>query len=206
MGIDIDEAKVKRNEFGMWLEWTLATAAGMLLGFLPAYFISSELDLGLLLVILPLWTGFLVGLFQWITLRGFMARPADWIWTHCAAWSAGFAIGLLVIQFARNSPAWVAFSYLLFGLIVAILQWPLLRREVPNIIPWIVANVLGWALGFYLSQVALNLLFPGQEISQAFSTAFISTLSGLIAGAITGAALVWIVRQPEWQDFVEGGA
>jgi hypothetical protein len=206
MGIDIDEAKVHRNEFGMWLGWTLATAAGMLLGFLPALLISSLLDLGLMRVILPLWTGLLVGLFQWVSLRGFMARPADWIWTDCAAWSAGFAFGLLIIQFVANNPAGVAFSYLLFGLIIAILQWPLLRREVPNIIPWIVANVLGWALAFYLSQALFNLLFSGQEISQALSTAFITTLSGLIAGGITGAALVWIVRQPERREFVEGGA
>jgi hypothetical protein len=206
MSIDIDEAKVHRNEFGMWLGWTLATAAGMLLGFLPALLISSLLDLGLLRVVLPLWTGFLVGLFQWLSLRGFLIRSADWIWIDGAAWSAGFAFGLIIIQFFADSPAGIAFSYLMFGLIVAILQWPLLRREVPDIIPWIVANVLGWGLAFYLSQIILNLLFSGQEISQAFSTAFIATLSGLIAGGITGAALVWIVRQPERREYIEGGA
>ena len=34
MTIDLDEAKVERNEFGLWLGWTLATAGGMLVGFL----------------------------------------------------------------------------------------------------------------------------------------------------------------------------
>ena len=28
MTIDIDEARVKRNEFGLWLAWTMATALG----------------------------------------------------------------------------------------------------------------------------------------------------------------------------------
>jgi hypothetical protein len=32
--IDIDEAKVARNEFGLWLGWTVATAIGMLIGYL----------------------------------------------------------------------------------------------------------------------------------------------------------------------------
>ena len=47
MTIDIDEAKVERNEFGLWLGWTLATAGGMLIGFLPSIFLVNVLDLGL---------------------------------------------------------------------------------------------------------------------------------------------------------------
>ena len=32
MSIDIDEAKVERNEVGLWLAWTAATTLGMLIG------------------------------------------------------------------------------------------------------------------------------------------------------------------------------
>ena len=42
MAIDINEARVARNEFGMWLEWTLATAFGMLLGFLPTIILEGK--------------------------------------------------------------------------------------------------------------------------------------------------------------------
>ena len=61
MAIDLNEAKVARNEFGMWLEWTLATALGMLLGFLPSIVLVNLLDLALARIIVPLWAGFLIG-------------------------------------------------------------------------------------------------------------------------------------------------
>ena len=56
-GIDIDEAKVARNEFGLWLGWTLATALGMLLGFLPSLILINYLDLQWARVIVPLLAG-----------------------------------------------------------------------------------------------------------------------------------------------------
>jgi hypothetical protein len=43
----------------------------------------------------------------------------------------------------------------------------------------------------------LNLIFNDPAIAPAASTSVISTVTGLVAGAITGLALVWIVRQPE---------
>ena len=43
MSIDIDEAKVKRNEFGLWIAWTLATTLGMLVGYLSHRRVSRVL-------------------------------------------------------------------------------------------------------------------------------------------------------------------
>ena len=57
MTIDIDETKVKRNEFGLWLAWTLATALGMLIGYLPLAFLVGSLDLGVARVIVPITVG-----------------------------------------------------------------------------------------------------------------------------------------------------
>jgi hypothetical protein len=72
-----------------------------------------------------------------------------------------------------------------------------LRREIPNALPWVAASVAGWALGAFASQAILNALASRSEISQAISSLVISGITGLVAGAITGLALVWIVRQPE---------
>jgi hypothetical protein len=79
MTVDIDEAKVNRNEIGLWLAWTLATALGMLIGYLPLALVIGSLDLGLARVIVPIITGLLLGLAQWLVLRPYVAQSYDWI-------------------------------------------------------------------------------------------------------------------------------
>ena len=197
MTIDINESKVARNEFGMWLEWTLATAFGMLLGFLPSLVLVNIMDLGFARLIVPLFAGFLIGLAQWVVLRKYVNEVSDWILAAGASWAIGYALGLFIINGLTGTGLDGFFGYVLFGVIVALVQWPLLRREIPNVWMWILANVVGWTAGFYLSQVSLDLLFDGPSIAPIASTSVISGVSGLVAGAITGIALIWIVRQPE---------
>ena len=197
MTIDINESKVARNEVGMWLEWTLATAFGMLLGFLPSIVLVNIMDLALARVIVPLFAGFLVGLAQWFVLRKYVNGVSDWIWAAGASWAVGYALGLLIINGLTGTGLDGFIGYILFGAIVALVQWPILRREIPNVWMWIVANVIGWTAGFFLSQFALDLFFNSPTIDPVASTSVISGVSGLVAGAITGIALILIVRQPE---------
>ena len=197
MSIDIDEAKVARNEFGLWLAWTLATTFGMLVGFLLSIPLVNVLDLQWARVIVPLLAGFLIGLSQWAVLRNYLTNVSDWIWAGGTSWAVGYALGLFLINSLTATGLSGFLGYVLFGFIVAIVQWPLLRREIPSVWAWILANVLGWTAGFYLSQVSLDLFFNDPAIAPVASTSFISTVSGLVAGAITGLALIWIVRQPE---------
>src|SRR4029453_1907985 len=79
MSIDIDEAKVKRNEFRLWLAWALATTLGMLIGYLPLAFVVGSLDLGIARVIVPIITGILLGLAQWLVLLPYRSNSYDWI-------------------------------------------------------------------------------------------------------------------------------
>jgi hypothetical protein len=198
MSVDIDEAKLAGNEAALWIGWTLATAAGMLVGFLPFLLFMQILDLAMARLVFPIWAGLLVGLFQWFVLRRYISQCGDWIWNGVAGWALGFALGLIVIQIFSVSFVGALIGYLLFGLIVAVIQWPVLHREIPNVIPWVLASVFGWALGALAGQGVLNLIVPpGEPISQTLSTFVIAVVTGLVAGAITGAALVYIVRQPE---------
>jgi hypothetical protein len=196
MALDIDEAKLARNESGLWLSWTAATAAAMLLGFLPIVLLINFVDYWVLRILVPLWAGFLVGLFQWFALRGFLTESVDWVLQDGAGWALGFAVGLAVIEALSGSLLGAVIGYLLFGVIIAIAQWPALHREIPNVIPWIAASVLGWALGAFLSFVLVNALFSttANLTLTAITTALVT---GLVAGGITGLALVYIARQPE---------
>lgn len=197
MTIDISEAKVVRNGPGLWLGWTLATALGMLLGHLPLVPFIGDLDLGLARVIAPLFAGVLVGFAQWLVLRGYLTNSSDWVLAGGASWAAAFVVGLFIIQNLAGSTLAGLAAYLLFGVIVAAIQWPVLRREIPNILSWILANMVGWALGFGASQVLISALFSADFYNQALVTAVSSGVSGLVAGACTGLALVWIVQKPE---------
>jgi hypothetical protein len=197
MTIDISEAKVRRNEFGLWLGWTLATALGMLVGHLPLVPLVDNLEVGLVRVIAPLFAGLLVGFAQWLVLRQYLTRSSDWVLAGGASWAAAYVIGLFIVQSLSGSSLIGLIAYLLFGLIVALIQWPVLRREIPNIWSWILANLIGWTLGFFASQTIVSLMFGPDFYNQGLLTAISTGVSGLVAGAITGLALVWIVRQPE---------
>jgi len=197
MTIDLDEAKIERNEFGLWLGWTLATAGGMLVGFLLTLPVVNILDLGFARIIVPLLAGVLIGFSQWIVLRYYLTTSSDWILAGGAAWAAGYALGLLIIQNLSNTIFGGIGAYLLFGAIVALIQWQMLQREIPSLLGWVLINMGGWAAGLWASQVVLNLFFTKPVIAPAVSTTVIAGTSGLVAGAITGVALIWIARKPE---------
>lgn len=195
--LDLSEAKIQRNEFSLWLGWTLATGAGMLLGLVPFMLVVGEWDLLLLRILIPLVAGVLVGLFQWLALRPFLARSFDWVLSEGAGWALGFALGLLLINLLGGSAFGVLIGYLLFGAVIGLLQWPLLSREVPSAALWVGASILGWALGSYAGQWVLDLVAGSGPVSQTLSSAVISSVTGLVAGAVTGLALVWIARRPD---------
>jgi hypothetical protein len=196
MTIDIDEVKVERNELGLWLGWTLATAGGMLLGFLPTILLINVLNLGLAQIAVPVLAGTVIGFAQWLVLRRYVTVSTRWDWTDGISWAAGYILGLLLIQFLPSTVFVIFIGYFLFGVIVALVQWPVLRREIPQVLTWMVASAVAWAVGYWVSQAVLS-LFTDPVIDPVVGTTVIAVSSGLVAGAITGLALIWIVRKPE---------
>jgi hypothetical protein len=197
MTIDIDETTVKRNEFGLWLAWTLATALGLLIGYLPLALLVGSLDLGLARVIVPIIAGILLGLAQWLVLRPYVSKSYDWILYNAVGWVVGFTLGLYVVQMLSKTPIGMLLVFVFFGVIVAVFQYPVLRREIPHLGTWILANVIGWTLGAYLSQLAAGVFFQN-SVPTTFTSVLVSVgITGLVAGAITALALIWIVRKPD---------
>ena len=152
MTVDINEAKVKRNEFSLWLSWTLATALGMLAGYLSVAPFVSSLDLGIARVIVPIVSGIFLGLAQWLVLRPYISKSYDWILNHAVGWVVGYTLGLFVVQLLSKTPLGMLIGFISFGVIVALFQYPALRREIPHLATWILANVAGWTLGAYLDR------------------------------------------------------
>ena len=197
MTIDLDEAKVQHSEIGLWLSWTLATAGGMLLGFLLSLPLVNLLNLSFAQIIVPVLAGTIIGFAQWIVLRRYVTATTHWVLADGISWAVGYILGLFLIQMLPSSVFAAFVGYFLFGVIVALVQWPVLRREIPHILTWILASAVAWAGGFWASQAVLPLFLHGPTIAPTLSTTVIAVTSGLVAGAITGIALIWIVRRPE---------
>src|SRR4030066_1335121 len=104
MTVDINETKVRRNELGLWLAWTLATALGMLIGYLPLALLVGSLDLGVARVIVPIISGILLGLAQWLVLRPYISKSYDWILNNSVGWMVGFTLGLFIVQLLSTTP------------------------------------------------------------------------------------------------------
>ncbi len=197
MTLDIDERKVERNEFGLWLGWTLATALGMVIGYLPLALLVGQIDLGLARVIVPIISGILLGFAQWLALRPYVVQSHGWIINHAAGWVVGFTLGLFLVQLLSKTAIGMLIGFIGFGVIVALFQFPVLRREIPHLAPWILANIVAWTLGAYLSQLAGGFFFQN-ALPTTFTSVLVSVgITGLVAGAITAVALIWIVRKPD---------
>jgi len=197
MAVDFDEAKVQRNETGMWLGWALATMLGLVIGYLPAALLIDQVDLGLARIAVPLLAGILIGLAQWLVLRNYLTHSADWVFNLTGSWVVGYVLGLYVVDWLGRGFLGVLLSYVLFGVIVALFQWPVLRREIPQLWVWVLANVVGWSLGALISSWLIAAIFGENPASLLVTTLVNSAVVGLVAGLITGAARVWIVRKPE---------
>jgi hypothetical protein len=197
MTIDLSERKIKRNEFVLWLAWTFATALGMLVGYLPLAFLVGSIDLGIVRVIVPIITGLLLGLAQWLVLRPYVTKSRDWILYHAVGWVVGYTLGLFVVQLLSKTPIGMLLGFICFGAIVALFQFPILRREIPHIGVWILANVIGWTLGAYLSQLAAAIFFTNNLPTTFTSVMVFVGITGLVAGAVTALALIWLVRKPD---------
>ena len=71
---------------------------------------------------------------------------------------------------------------MVIGVITGTLQWLLLRRSVPTIGWWVIVSGLSWSAGLAMGGL-LNEAFWGR------------ILAGMIAGTITGVALIFVNRK-----------
>lgn len=123
-------------------------------------------------------SGFLVGILQWLVLQGRIRNPWRWIVATTAGWTAGFLITFFGI------PSQFEFvNGVVIGLMTGLAQWVVLRRELNWAGWWIIFSIIGWTTGLTL--------FPG------------ITLSGTMAGILTGLALEILLRHPKPKNIAD---
>ena len=178
-----------------WLAWFLASVIGYGLGailgvsiawrFFPTGDATNGITLGVLM-------GLIGGYFQWVVLRERIAGAG--LWGLTSALGLGSAMGALVAADTGENIAMAGVVILgsVFGVVSGILQWLILRRKVPQAGWWLLANLAGSLVGAVAILIAIAISGTG---NWGLAVMTFGLVFGAANGAITGAALVWLLRQ-----------
>jgi hypothetical protein len=122
-------------------------------------------------VFFPLF-GLVLGLLQYLLLRRRVPRAGWWIAVTILGWTMPLNLGAIIPAAVTRAPA-PALAAALLGGLVALPQWWLLRRWVPQAGWWLVSNCLGWsAVG----------LVTGPSIMTSLDVAVAAVIPALAAG------------------------
>ncbi len=109
-----------------------------------------------------------------------------WLW-----WVLASAVGFTVAAAADNAVS-EALDFVVYGVPVGVTQWLVLRRQVSRAGWWILATIAGFvggqSLRLVLDDVVSDSVAVGELLGMAVALA--------VFGAITGGALVWLLRHP----------
>jgi hypothetical protein len=202
--------------------WVLANVAGGLVGFGAGGLAltgllhpqGSRSGLEVLAVLIcsaawPLIAGGTVALAQWRVLRAWLSGPdrGRWLRRNAVLWLVGTAAAAATVylgEFTRHPPSDVPISLLLAGLVlgisVGIGQWTMLEHVSPRGWIWLLAVPLGYAAGAFAGTGVAAVTMHGSGPSDwvivlVLGPALGGAAGGGVSGIITGAALVWLLRE-----------
>ena len=179
-------AKRKYVGWSLWLWWVLASSIGGLLGLAGGFAVGFAIDGAVSgIASQSVFGGIIgasIGALQWVVLRQQLSRAAWWVVATTLGTGLGFALvsaaSSLVSGIVGGGPSYGLVNGGLVGTLVGTLQWVVLRQHVSRAGGWVLASALGTGVGFAL----------GQAVGQ------------LVGVALTGIALVWILRQPAQEE------
>lgn len=154
--------------------WIGANFAGLVSGFF-LYAITAELLVGAIAM------GLIIGWIEMLALTLQRAR-VGWLWVINSI-VAFMTWGMALPVFGAVN----GLSGLSLGVVLGLMQWLTLRKHVEQAQWWLAANLVAWIGG-------LTLYLPLASISWIIGAA----VAGLVAGAILGGTLVWLLQRPIW--------
>jgi len=175
-------APQRRPSWRVWFLWLMAASVGWGQGVYWGWYIPTEpktlqavpavITAGYLGLVVG---GCLIGALQWLVIRKHVAGALRWV---AASIGAAAIVGVVIfgVGLFDEAAGWYA-GVSVFGTAAGLLQWLVLRRQVPGAGWWILAGTVGWVVAMPLGDMAGP---PGL---------------GAAYGAITGTALVWLLRR-----------
>jgi hypothetical protein len=208
------------------LRWVLLTVAGWIIG-VPLGFVfvavagwiigvpegsdSIILKLGLDNAAAFICLVAVVGLMQWLALRRVVQRAGFWVPANLTGFIVSSSIHAAACYFWKIPDnldylpgilAWTL-SFILGGTLTGLLQQRILRHHVCRSGWWVPASAAGWGLGV-IGLGTFHLVVPmmreGPVVLLLIRNLIAPTiLGGGLLGIVTGATLIWLLRQPRRQ-------
>ncbi len=181
------------RKVAFWVEWMLANAFGYILGLALCAVLLWPLLIAMGWLSLAVGSvapiiiagvaggviGSVIGTSQLFVFRLHGLRIPRWILFS----AIGAALGLMFSALLQRE-TWpnnlTSVSYAIIGVTSGAMQWLVLPHSMRRFSLWIVANGIGWTIGPLLSgKLNLGIMYGG------------------FAGAVTGAVLIWLLRQEQ---------
>ena len=171
----------------IWLGWMLAcvASAAVALTVTGAMVSAGRLNAAVVWAVFGLVIGASLGITQWLVLRRQIPQAHMWV---LASAMGGIAVGVLGFVMGEAVGGPVGGSVI--GAALGIMQWLVLRRLISRAYVWVLASIVGFALGLTAGEAV------GFTAGGAVGWLVGGTMLGVVVGAITGGALVWLLRQP----------
>lgn len=180
---------IERTRVGwrIWLGWMLACAASaaVALTVTGAMVRAGSPNAAVVWAVFGSVIGASLGITQWLVLRRQIPRAYLWVLTSAMG---GIVVG--VLGFAMGEAVGGPFGGAVIGAALGIMQWLVLRRLVSRAYVWVLASIVGFALGLSAGEAV------GFAVGGAVGWPVGGAIHGVVVGAITGGALVWLLRQP----------
>jgi hypothetical protein len=132
------------------------------------------------------------GYLQWAVLRERIAGAGLWE----LASALRFGLAMSVAAAANTGENYVMAGILIasvFGVVSGMLQWLILRRHVKSAGWWVVTNLLGSLVSVIVGVRVFSAI--SATGNSGLDTIVFGLVFGVGTGAITGAALIWLLRQ-----------
>lgn len=177
-------------------QWTRLTWAGWVLGvpcIIALALMGEAIGIGGAQFLVGTGMGAGVGFMQGRALKNVLQAFAPWFWSCMAGLGAPFLVTDIAKALGRDLPYSLYIYVALGGLLAGIWQWRLLRSRFHHAGWWVLASTLGWSLA--AGAAALANAQPLRGIWGALLFLAITAGGGLILGAVTGMALVRLLRE-----------
>jgi hypothetical protein len=136
--------------------------------------------------------GITVGISQWLVYRSYLPNAKYWI----PATMIGYLLSVIIFALANNDPARLIRTELLnnmillglMGFVIGVSQWWVLRQHFERSGLWVLASTFGF------------LFFIWLIVDPTHSQIELIIRAGLVwafAAAVSGATLIWIIRQSD---------
>lgn len=171
-------AGARRVGLSFWLQWVAASLLGLAIGVGLLLAVSKGIGGPPHKAVMGAVAGGTVGTMQWLVLRRTGTRSPWWAAAGMVAWGVGAPAELI---------GGLPLSIAVLALLAGVLQSLALRGALARSYRWLPASLVAWAVFLGLVRLTSQMPSPAVGIGVGFT----------LVGAITGAAMVWMLQPVE---------